>query len=117
MLSQFAPVLLIDGVTDLAPAIDDALQLRGACIALADVYGGHSDSGDTATVAKGTITVFAYDNPNVHHVPGGTTLVEAIVVAMTQRHDFQLHQWERLTNEKGGTLTILEFQATIVFNG
>lgn len=115
-LSLFAPYLVEDGVTDHFPAIDKALHAHGACILLADVPGGQVNPSDPAMATVITLPVFIFDAPGTPHEPAGLDLLQAVITALTARHEFRLSQFGHFKNEKGGTLTICEFNTTIVFN-
>jgi len=115
-LAPFAPFLIEDGVTDHSSAIDKGLNLRGACIILGDVTGGHVDPNDPTVTSVVTFPVFVFGAPSRPHDPAGLSLLKSIIQALTARHQFRLLQFGRFMNEKGGTLTICEFCSTVVFN-
>lgn len=113
-LASGTSIIIEDGITNYSAEIDQALQDHGFCFAMGDVTGAQADT--MTDTAHATLPFFIYENPNVYHEPKGLALAEAVISALKARHNFRLSQFGRFTNEKGGTLTICEFHAIIVFN-
>lgn len=115
-IAPFAPFLVEDGVSNYSVEVDKALNARGACLLLADVMGGKVDPSDVAMATIVMLPIFIFDAPGKAHEPSGLDLIQAVIEALTSRHEFRLLEFGQFKNEKGGVLTICEFNCTVVFN-
>lgn len=119
-IAAFAPILVEDEDTDaetMAAAIDQSLDDRGVCIGIGDISGADRDQASHGRRILGStpLSIYVFEKPRHDHTPARYALLDAIVTAMTSGEDeeFQFQSFDRSSNEKGGTCTVLDFTASV----
>lgn len=115
-IAAFGAILLEDGVTDHEPAILERLDTEGACIVIGDIATTERDqaSRGTRVIAQSALAVFIFEAPGHTHSPNGLALVYAVVTALSGNEEITVNAIDRGTNEKGGVLTVIDFNARVM---
>lgn len=115
-LAAFGSILIEDGVTDHEPAILERLDTEGVCIVLGDIATTERDqvSKGTRVIGQAALSVFVFEAPGHTHSPSGLALVDAVVTAISGNEEIVFNALDRGTNEKGGVLTVIDFNARVM---
>ena len=116
-ISQFAPCIVQNGYTDNEPVVTNAINTKGGAIGIRRIGAAERDNAASGGRALGRalFTLVVWEDPHHTHTPSDHSLYQAIIAAVTARHEFAWESLETGDDEKGAVVAEINFTASVIY--